>query len=188
MNLTTLIDMIIAANQTTLEKYKVDLHNEKLSLVEISEAGDIPEAEGRNTRVTLKANGSRVRGTRDYFYNRMDVSGIYPEDSSITLKLSDVESVGLIDALIATEDESLDLELLGRISDDPETKVVLDYSPDVEIDYDAQIIVSGLVYYGTINVTLIVDVEVKEPLDLSDLLQGDFLDGFDQIDPEEPEV
>lgn len=74
-SLTTLIDEIIANNIETIEEYGIDLHNENLQVIAIN-----PSTYGdRNTAVTVKADGPRVKMENTYFYNRQDLGGLLSE-------------------------------------------------------------------------------------------------------------
>lgn len=183
MDITYLIDKITEANQETLEAYGVSLYDENLSVQSIGDPEDTGEATGgRNTEVRVVANGPRVKGSHTYYYDRIDASSVYPDESALPLSLSDVDSEGLFDAIINSGDPELDMDLITELRGDPSTELVLKYNPDVEIDYDAYVYINSLKYKGMFNIALTVDREEKETIDLAELLSGDTLDGFDQSD------
>lgn len=187
MKISDLVDMVVAANGETLEEYGVDLHSENLSVRALASiGGEVPEADGRNTRVTLQANGARVRGTYDYFYNRTPIEPAYPADSALPLDLSSVDELGLIEAIIATGDPELDLDLLNGILNDPDNNLTLHYNADAEdgVDYDAYVSINSLEHSGIFNIILTLDRGPADPvIDLSEILTGTVLNGFEQNVP-----
>lgn len=182
-----LIDKIISANQETLSEYNVNLHEENLRVMDITSIDPIESGTDRNTSVSVQANGPRVSGAYKYFYNRIDIHQMYPVDKKLDIKLSDIQSQGLIETLLNCGDDELDLDILSSISPEDEQDLKLHYDADQEIDFDAYIFINNLSHYGRINIKLTVDPEHTHVLNLNEILEGDTLDGFDQnVAPVEP--
>lgn len=185
--LDNLIDKIISANQETLSEYNVNLHEENLRVVDLIPIDPTNGGTNRNTSVSVQANGPRVSGAYKYFYNRIDIHPMYPSDKKLDIKLSDVQSQGLIETLLNCGDDDLDLDILSTILPEDEVDLKLFYDKDKEIDFDAYIFIDNLSHYGRINIKLTVEHEYTHVVDLGEILEGDTLDGFDQeVTPVEP--
>lgn len=183
MNTYDLVEMIIAANKETLEEHGVDLHQENITVRDIQTcdpANEVPNG-NRNTIVTISAAGKKVGGHHVYYINRVDIGDAYTGDGGLDLSLSAVDNVqNIIDAIIATGDESLDFDMLQAIKEDVGNNLTLHFNAELDVDPDAYVSINSLKHFGSIDINLLIDREIVDPVDLSEILTVDILDGFEQ--------
>lgn len=182
MKLYDLIARIATVNKTTLEKYNIDLHKQRLVVKSLKHLEDGGEFD-RNTEVVLYANTREVMGSQTYYYNRTIINdNLWPDDHTPRVSLEAINQTSLIQALIDLDDNLVNKDLLTEIKNNNETNLTLHYTTTNPVDKDAFVSINCVGYYGISN--LIVEVDVNEPIRLDEVLVGGELDGFDQtIEP-----